>query len=107
MPFPSSEPASDSDLSSIRDMIMCALDKGTAAGRELENMRAPAAELSPSPAWRALFPQVDAGVAGLWTLIIVSSLAVLPPFFYVVESSVTVSLPGFRTALGLENYQRV
>ncbi|MEA2906367.1 MAG: iron(III) transport system permease protein [Alphaproteobacteria bacterium] len=56
---------------------------------------------------RTWFPQVDSGVSVLWVLIAVAALAVLPPFFYVIKSSVTIPLPGFRTALGLENYQRV
>ncbi|MEA2989470.1 MAG: iron(III) transport system permease protein [Alphaproteobacteria bacterium] len=56
---------------------------------------------------RTWFPQVDSGVSVLWVLIAVAALAVLPPFFYVIKSSVTIPLPGFRTALGFENYQRV
>jgi iron(III) transport system permease protein len=40
-------------------------------------------------------------------LIVVSALVVLPPFFYLLQNSVMVPLPGFKTALGLENYQRV
>jgi iron(III) transport system permease protein len=52
-------------------------------------------------------PQVDAGLGGLWVLIAVSALVVLPPFFYLLQSSVLVPLPGFKTALGLENYSRV
>jgi iron(III) transport system permease protein len=69
-------------------------------------MSAPAADLKNRPVWTS-FPRMDAGIAGLWALIVVSSLLVLPPFFYVVESSFSVPLPGFRTALGSENYQRV
>jgi iron(III) transport system permease protein len=49
----------------------------------------------------------DAGLVKLWLLIAVSALVVLPPFFYLIESSFMVPLPGFRTALGLENYRRV
>src|SRR5258708_433655 len=49
----------------------------------------------------------DAGLIRLWLLIAVSALVVLPPFFYLIESSFVVPLPGFRTALGLENYRRV
>ena len=55
----------------------------------------------------AWLPHVDAGLGGLWVLIAVSALVVLPPFFYLLQSSVLVPLPGFRTALGLENYARV
>jgi iron(III) transport system permease protein len=32
---------------------------------------------------------------------------VLPPFFYLIQSSLMVPLPGFKSALGLENYRRV
>jgi iron(III) transport system permease protein len=56
------------------------------------------------PAW---FPHVDAGLGGLWVLIAVSALVVLPPFFYLIQDSLTVPLPGFKTMLGLENYRRV
>jgi iron(III) transport system permease protein len=52
-------------------------------------------------------PRPDAAFIRLWLLIGVSALVVLPPFFYLVESSFVVPLPGFRTALGLENYRRV
>jgi iron(III) transport system permease protein len=55
----------------------------------------------------AWLPDVDAGLGGLWVLIAVSALVVLPPFFYLIQSSVLVPLPGFQTALGLENYSRV
>jgi iron(III) transport system permease protein len=55
----------------------------------------------------AWLPDVDAGLGGLWVLIAVSALVVLPPFFYLLQSSVLVPLPGFKTALGLENYARV
>jgi iron(III) transport system permease protein len=51
--------------------------------------------------------QADGGVGALALLIVVSALVVLPPFFYLIQSSFTVPLPGFRTAIGLENYQRV
>jgi len=62
---------------------------------------------SPLPGRKASFPRVDSGVAGLWLLIAVCALVVLPPFFYLIKSSITVPLPGFRTALGLDNYHRV
>jgi iron(III) transport system permease protein len=52
-------------------------------------------------------PQADAGLGGLWVLIAVSALVVLPPFFYLIQNSLMVPLPGFSTALGLENYRRV
>src|SRR2546427_787143 len=47
------------------------------------------------------------GVGGLSRLIVLSALVVLPPFFYVIKSSLTVALSGLRTAPGFENYQRV
>jgi iron(III) transport system permease protein len=61
-------------------------------------------DLRARPAW---LPQTDSGVGLLALLIVVSALVVLPPFFYLIKSSFTVPLPGFRTAVGLENYQRV
>ncbi|HLH95810.1 MAG TPA: iron ABC transporter permease [Xanthobacteraceae bacterium] len=45
--------------------------------------------------------------AALWLLILVSALVVLPPFVYLVQSSMVVPLPGFKTAFGLENYRRL
>jgi iron(III) transport system permease protein len=51
--------------------------------------------------------RVDAGLVRLWVLIAVSALVVLPPFFYLIQNSVTVPLPGFKTMLGLDNYRRV
>src|SRR5947209_3714869 len=62
---------------------------------------------TPSRQRNAWLPDVDAGHGGLWVLIAVSALVVLPPFFYLLQSSVLVPLPGFTTALGLENYARV
>src|SRR6202162_4185173 len=55
----------------------------------------------------AWFPRVDSGLGSLWVLIVVSALVVLPPFFYLIQSSLMVPLPGFKTVLGLENYRRV
>ena len=43
----------------------------------------------------------------LWLLILLSALVVLPPFFYLIQNSLMVPLPGFRTALGLDNYRKV
>jgi len=62
---------------------------------------------TPSRNRSAWLPHVDAGLGGLWVLIAVSALVVLPPFFYLIQNSVLVPLPGFKTALGLENYRRV
>jgi iron(III) transport system permease protein len=56
---------------------------------------------------QAWLPGGDAGLGGLWVLILVSALVVLPPFFYLIRDSMMVPLPGFKTALGLENYRRV
>jgi iron(III) transport system permease protein len=53
------------------------------------------------------FGRSDPGVAGVWLLIAVGALIVLPLFFYLLSMSVTVPLPGFKTALGLDNYRRV
>jgi iron(III) transport system permease protein len=66
-----------------------------------------ASPYTPSRHRGAWLPDVDAGLGGLWVLIAVSALVVLPPFFYLIQSSVLVPLPGFKTALGLENYARV
>src|SRR3984893_10114526 len=52
-------------------------------------------------------PGAQAGLGRLWVLIVVSALVVLPPFFYLIQSSLMVPLPGFKSALGLENYRRV
>src|SRR5258708_36892781 len=54
----------------------------------------------------AWFARLDAGLGGLWLLIAVGALIVMPPFFYLVSSSVTVPLPGFRSMVGLDNYRR-
>ncbi len=51
--------------------------------------------------------RLDAGFGGLWVLILVSALVVLPPFFYLIQDSLVVALPGFKTMLGMENYRRV
>jgi iron(III) transport system permease protein len=64
-----------------------------------------AARASRAP--QAWFPHVEAGLGGLWVLIAVSALVVLPPFFYLIQDSLMVPLPGFKTMLGLENYRRV
>src|SRR3954447_9604442 len=56
---------------------------------------------------RALRPRLDAGTISLWLLIILCALVVLPPFFYLIKSSLTVPLPGFATRIGFDNYQRV
>jgi iron(III) transport system permease protein len=56
---------------------------------------------------QAWLPHVDSGLGGLWVLILVSALVVLPPFFYLIQDSLMVPLPGFKTVLGLENYRRV
>jgi iron(III) transport system permease protein len=64
---------------------------------------------SPGPAHarKTWLTQADPGAGALALLIVVSALVVLPPFFYLIRSSFTVPLPGFRTAIGLDNYQRV
>jgi iron(III) transport system permease protein len=51
--------------------------------------------------------RLDTGAATMWTLILASALVVLPPFFYLLKSSVTVPLPGARSEIGLGNYARV
>jgi len=61
----------------------------------------------PARARKSWLAQADPGAGTLALLIVVSALVVLPPFFYLIRSSFTVPLPGFRTAIGLDNYQRV
>jgi iron(III) transport system permease protein len=61
----------------------------------------------PARARKTWLTQADPGAGALALLIVVSALVVLPPFFYLIKSSFTVPLPGFRTAIGLDNYQRV
>src|SRR5438034_5374593 len=39
---------------------------------------------------KAWLPQVDSGIGGLALLILGSALVVLPPFFYLIKSSVTI-----------------
>src|SRR5580700_8803605 len=51
--------------------------------------------------------RLDPGAATMWALIAASALVVLPPFFYLLKSSVTVPLPGARSEVGLGNYARV
>ena len=66
--------------------------------------------IASSPAARARkawLPQLDSGAGMLGLLIVISALVVLPPFYYLIKSSFTVPLPGFRTAIGLDNYHRV
>jgi iron(III) transport system permease protein len=60
----------------------------------------------PHIARRPIF-RLDAGTATMWALIAASALVVLPPFFYLLKSSVTVPLPGGRSEIGLGNYSRV
>jgi iron(III) transport system permease protein len=62
---------------------------------------------APLRARKAWFPHADAGLGGLWVLIVVSAIVVLPPFFYLIQNSLMVPLPGFKTMLGVENYRRV
>src|ERR1700730_9902646 len=56
---------------------------------------------------KAWFPGAHAGLGGLWVLNVLRALVVLPPFFYLIQSSLMVPLPGFKSAFGLENYRRV
>jgi len=51
--------------------------------------------------------RVDAGAVGMWVLLAAGCAAVLPPFLYLIKTSLTVPLPGARTAIGLDNYARV
>lgn len=59
----------------------------------------------PLPAHRLFRP--ERGTAGLWALIILAALIVLPPFYFLIQSSFEVPLPGFETEFGVRNYERV
>jgi iron(III) transport system permease protein len=61
----------------------------------------------PASAHRRRFFHLDTGAALMWALLAAGCLVILPPFFYLIKSSVTVPLPGSRTAIGLGNYARV
>lgn len=56
---------------------------------------------------RRLLPDVDLGVSTIWIMIAVTAAIVLPPFFYLLQSSVSVPVSGFKTTFGWENYSRV
>ena len=64
------------------------------------------ATMAPSPGWRRRF-RGDAGAAGMWALLAAVCAVVLPPFLYLIRTSVTIPLPGLRTAIGLGNFARV
>jgi iron(III) transport system permease protein len=55
---------------------------------------------------RGLF-RVDAGAASMWCLLIACSAVVLPPFVYLIRTSVTVPRSGLPSSVGLDNYARV
>jgi iron(III) transport system permease protein len=50
--------------------------------------------------------RVDAGAASMWCLLIACSAVVLPPFVYLIRTSVTVPRP-LPSSVGLDNYARV
>ena len=62
--------------------------------------------MAPSPGEQRTW-RVDAGAVGMWVLLAAGCAVVLPPFLYLVKTSLTVPLPGARTAIGLDNYARV
>ena len=43
----------------------------------------------------------------MWCLLVACSAVVLPPFVYLIRTSVTVQRPGFPSSVGLDNYARV
>ena len=57
--------------------------------------------------WIPAFAAMSGGRGALWALILASALVVLPPFFYLVQSSVVVPLPGLRSGFGFDNYRRL
>lgn len=62
---------------------------------------------APSAKSRNLFTDLDAGGALMWAMVALGALIVLPPCYFLIKSSFTVQLPGFKTELGLRNYIRV
>jgi iron(III) transport system permease protein len=54
------------------------------------------------PTWRRHRP--DTGAAGMAALLLAACMLVLPPFAYLIKTSVSVPLPGLRTAIGFDNY---
>jgi iron(III) transport system permease protein len=49
----------------------------------------------------------DAGAAGMWGMLAAVCAVVLPPFLYLIKTSVTVTAPGRPPAIGADNYARV
>ena len=49
----------------------------------------------------------DAGAAGMWTVFAIVCAVVLPPFAYLIETSLTVTAPGRASVIGADNYARV
>ena len=62
--------------------------------------------MAPSPGEQRTW-RVDAGAVGMWVLLAAGCAVVLPPFLYLINTSLTVPLPGAQTAIGLDNYVRV
>ena len=62
--------------------------------------------MAPSPGEQRTW-RVDAGAVGMWVLLAAGCAVVLPPFLYLINTSLTVPLPGGQTAIGLDNYVRV
>ncbi|HWG04723.1 MAG TPA: iron ABC transporter permease [Beijerinckiaceae bacterium] len=56
---------------------------------------------------RRRIADVDFGVSAIWIMIAVAGVIVLPPFFYLLQSSVSVPVSGFQTTFGWGNYSRV
>lgn len=56
---------------------------------------------------RRHLPDVELGSGVVWLIIAVTATVVVPPFFYLVQSSVSVPVSGFETTFGWENYRRV
>src|SRR5260370_40153353 len=49
----------------------------------------------------------DAGSVGMWAVLALGCALVLPPFLYLIRTSLTVSRPGLPPAIGLDNYAPV
>jgi iron(III) transport system permease protein len=60
-----------------------------------------------SPRGRVGGLRVDAGSVGMWAVLALGCALVLPPFLYLIRTSLTVSRPGLPAAIGLDNYARV
>jgi iron(III) transport system permease protein len=79
---------------------------GRVAPRVMTN-NAVSGKLGPAIGTGRFLPDLDLGLGVIWLIIAVTAAIVLPPFFYLLQSSVSVPVTGFQTTFGWENYRRV